>query len=133
PALPARQVNWMHLPPAVRQPCAPQQSTPQPPQAPITSHPFARLLPSQSLKPLSQVPLHEPAAQVGLAMWLFEQAMPQPPQLAALVWVFTSQPLVFLLLSQSAKLARQAPLHTPAPHAGVMLAFEHTEAQPPQL
>ncbi len=68
----------------------------------LTSQPSVSLLLLQSPNPVLQVPLHAPAAHVGVAKLLFEQACPQAPQLLALLVKFTSQPSDFLLLLQSA-------------------------------
>jgi hypothetical protein len=81
-----------------------------------------------------QVPLHVPPAQVGVAMLLLEQAMPQPPQFAGPVLVEISQPFVSLLLSQSPNPGLQVPLHVPPAQVGVaMLLLEQAMPQPPQL
>ena len=51
--------------------------------------------------------------------------MPQPPHEVIPLRRFASQPLAFLLPSQSAKPASQAPLHAPAAHVGeAMWLFE---------
>lgn len=68
----------------------------------LISQPSISLLLSQSAKPVAQAPLHEPAPQVTAAMLFPEHMMPQPPQFAGSTPVWTSQPSVFLSLSQSA-------------------------------
>src|SRR5438477_394590 len=67
-------------------------------------------------------------------MWLSEQAVPQAPQLAALVSRLVSQPLACLLLSQSPKPPLQAPVQKPPVQVGTaMLLAEQAMAQSPQL
>jgi hypothetical protein len=67
-------------------------------------------------------------------MLLLEQVLPQPPQFAGSPLEELSQPLVSLLLSQSAKPALQVPLHAPPAQVGVaMLLPEHAMPQPPQF
>ena len=116
-----------------------EQRMPQPPQfavsvLEVTSQPSVFLLPLQSRKPGLQAPLQVPAPQVGELMWAFEQVTPQPPQFAGLLCVFTSQPFVVLLLSQSAKPVLQAPPQAPAVQvAVVMLALEQRRPQVPQF
>src|SRR5579883_908325 len=98
------------------------------------SQPLVSLLLSQSAKPVLQTPLHAPIAQVGLAMLLFEHTRPQLPQLVGSPATLVSQPLLCLLLSQSAKPALQAPLHAPIAQVGAaMFSFEQTVPQVPQL
>jgi hypothetical protein len=65
----------------------------------LVSQPSTRLLVPgkvaalQSRKPLAHMPpSQEPAAHDG-AMWLFEQGIAQPPQLATLVFGSTQVPL----------------------------------------
>ena len=60
------------------------------------SQPFLGL-PSQSVKPALQVPLHAPAVQVRVAMLLLEHTFEQAPQLFASVCGLVSQPSVCLL------------------------------------
>src|SRR5579883_1008055 len=100
----------------------------------LVSHPSICLLLLQSPQPELQTPPHTPPAHVGTPMLLFEQTMPQPPQLLVVV-IAVSQPSVCLLLLQSPNPELQVPLHTPPePHVTVaMLLLEHTSPQPPQL
>src|SRR5579883_1685929 len=114
-----------------------EQARPQPPQLLVVvsavSQPSVCLLLLQSPKPALQAPLHTSFVQSGVAMLLFEQTSPHPPQLATVV-IAVSHPSVCLLPLQSAKPALQAPVQTPLVHTGVaMLLFEHTTPQPPQL
>jgi hypothetical protein len=44
------------------------------------SQPFICLLPSQSAKPDTQLPVQFPFTQSTLAMWAVEQVIPQPLQ-----------------------------------------------------
>src|SRR5207302_1358962 len=96
-----------------------EQTTLQPPQlltsveATAVSQPSDCLLPLQSANPAAQVPLQVLLAHVTVAMWLDEQATPQPPQLVVLDAVLVSHPSVCLLLLQSAKPAAQVPLQVP--------------------
>ena len=62
-----------------------------------SSQPFVRRLPSQSAKPVAQVPVQAPPVQVG-ETWFVEHAMPQPPHAVAVVLVFVSQPSVTMPL-----------------------------------
>ncbi len=84
----------------------PEQTLPQDPQLALlalvlTSQPSVNLLLLQSAKPALQVPLQTPAPH-DLVRLAPEQTWPQPPQLlTSLPLVWTSQPLVCLLLSQS--------------------------------
>src|SRR5579883_1169597 len=116
-----------------------EQTLPQPPQLLLsvlvfTSQPLVCLLLSQSAKPGLQAPLHPPEEQVGVMMLLFEQSVPQAPQLFGSVVRLTSQPSVSLLPLQSAKPALQAPLQVPPPQLGVaMLFFEQARPQAPQF
>src|SRR5437899_2362317 len=67
-------------------------------------------------------------------MLLFEQMVPQPPQLRAPPAMSVSQPFACLLPSQSAKPGSQAPLQLPAPHVGLaMFCDEQMVPQAPQL
>ena len=104
----------------------PEQTDPQLPQllalfVVLISQPSVFLLPLQSAKPALQVPVQTPAVQVGEAMPLLEQTVPQPPQLLALVAVLISQPLA-RLLSQSAKLAAHEHVKLPTVFVQVELA-----------
>src|SRR5438552_15915497 len=79
------------------------QVVPQAPQLVLlviasVSHPSVSLLPSQSMKPASQAPLHTPEMQLGCEMWLKEQTTPQPPQLVGAVITLVSQPSTQVLL-----------------------------------
>lgn len=65
---------------------------------------------------------------------MFEQALPRPPQLEALLASVTSHPSVCLLLLQSAVPALHEPLQTPAEQVGVaMPVLEHTVPHALQL
>src|SRR5207248_1880124 len=117
----------------------PGQAAPQPPQFAtlfwvLISQPLARRSLSQVAKPAAQVPVQPPSVQV-LVDWLVpEQAVPQPPQLATLVWVLISQPLARRSLSQSAKPAAQVPVQLPAVQVLVAwLVPGQAAPQPPQL
>lgn len=73
-----------------------------------------------------------PSSQTGVA-WAGAHALPQAPQLARVMLVFTSQPLSSRP-SQSAEPASQRPMrHTPAAHCAVALARSHTRPHAPQL
>ena len=62
-------------------------------------------------------------------MFAMEQAVPQPPQFTASVWVETSQPSRTLLLLQSAKPLLHAPSQIPLSHAAEMLLPEQSVAE----
>ena len=99
----------------------------------LISQPFVSLLPSQSAKFVAHVPLQRPPPQVRLAMFAFEHAWPQEPQLSALVAVLISHPLARLSPSQSAYPLLQAPdSQLPPEQAAVMFAVEQAIPQPPQ-
>jgi hypothetical protein len=128
------------LPPHVREAMLfAEQTVPQPPQLfgsvdVVISQPSLCLLVSQSAVPAMQFPLHTPPPHVRVAMLLFEQTVPHPPQLFGSVPVAISHPFVFLLASQSVKPAVQVPLQTPPPHVRVaMLLFEQEDPHVPQL
>jgi hypothetical protein len=98
-------VQALEAHPAV--PLATVQVVLQPPQCAgslvvLISQPLVCLLLSQLSKPVSQVPTHTLPAHTGVVMWLLEQTVPQAPQWFASVASVTSQPVVCLLLSQSA-------------------------------
>src|SRR5437879_5793333 len=83
----------------------------------FTSQPLPAL-PSQLAKPGLQVIWQAEFTHAGVPL-LLEQARPQPPQLAALVAVLTSQPFCGLP-SQSANPAlHEEMVHRPAVHCGV--------------
>ena len=66
-------------------------------------------------------------------MWLAEQATLQAPQLATLVFVFTSHPFDRLSPSQSPQPVAHVPVsQLPPEQARVMFAVEHARLQPPQ-
>jgi hypothetical protein len=74
------------------------QTEPQAPQlaeslAVLVSHPLEGL-PSQSLKPASQVYAQLPALQAAVEWALASHARPQPPQWKTSVKVLVSQPLL---------------------------------------
>jgi hypothetical protein len=99
----------------------------------LVSHPFVRLLPSQSLKAGAQVPVQLPPVHDGV-MLFDEQAAPQAPQCATVLVILTSQPSNCLLLLQSPKPEAHAPLHTPPEHERTgTFVDEQTVAHPPQL
>jgi hypothetical protein len=114
-----------------------EQTLLQPPQSDalalmLVSQPSVSLFALQSAKPALHAPSQTPPAHAGV-MLLLEQALPQPPQCEGLVSTSVSQPLLSLLLSQSAKPALQVPSHVPPPHAGVaMLLLEHAFAHASQ-
>jgi len=66
----------------------------------LISHPSMSLSPLQSAYPLAHAPLQTPIVQAGVT-WLLLHTFPQPPQLATLDAVSTSQPFVSLSPSQS--------------------------------
>jgi hypothetical protein len=89
--------------------------------------------PSQLPKPVLQVMPQAPAVQVAAALARVGQAVPQAPQLVALVRVSTSQPLL-LLLSQLAKPSLQRRPQVPIAQAAAALAPPaQTVPQAPQL
>jgi len=117
--------------------CPARQARPQPPQwaaleRTSTSQPSAASW-SQSAKPAPQAKAQAPAAQAGVALGRGGHAVPQAPQLVALVAVSTSQPLA-APWSQSARPGRHAPRpHAPARHAAVAPAGAgHAVPQAPQ-
>jgi hypothetical protein len=117
-------------------PLALEQSCPQPPQLPmlvlvLTSQPLLRASLSQFAKPVVHVMPQTPAVHDALPLAV-EQAWPQPPQFAALVLVFASQPLLRALPSQLAKPAAHTMLQAPAEQDAVPLALEQAWPQPPQ-
>jgi hypothetical protein len=75
-----------------------EQAMPQPPHAVAValvsvSQPSERRLALQSARPVAQVPLHVPAAQVRVAMPVAEHAIPQPLQLSGSMAVSRQVPL----------------------------------------
>lgn len=139
-ALPAAHVPLQTLAAQVRV-CIPafEQAIPHPPQLSAlevvsSSHPFVRLLLSQSPAPVAHVPLHWLFAQVRVCMPPAEQAIPHPPQLSAFVVVSISHPSVNLSLLQSAVPELQAPVQAPPAQAGAeMLLLEQAAPQRPQF
>ncbi len=98
----------------------------------LTSQPLLAL-PSQSAKPALQLATpHTPAAQLPVALAGLH-AMPQPPQWARALRVFTSQPSASMAL-QSAKPSEHAPrVQTPAVQTAAPLAGAgHAPPQRPQ-
>src|SRR5437867_10528788 len=94
------QVPLTHLAPAA-------QARPHTPQLAVlvlrfTLQPFCRSVLSQLAKPALQALLHTPFAHEGVALAPLK-AMPQPPQLAALVWTFTLHPFAWSVFEQLAK------------------------------
>ena len=89
---------------------------------------------SQSEQPAAQEPIAQTPALQAAAPLAAAQAVPQPPQLARLVLMLTSQPLA-AFLSQSAKPALHDPIpHTPAAQLAVALANgPHACPHAPQL
>jgi hypothetical protein len=124
-----------HIPAEHTRPAA--QAVPQPPQLALslrvsTSQPLAAL-PSQSRKPVAQAAIAQaPAAQVEVALGS-AQTRPHAPQLTALVWVSTSQPLA-AVPSQSAKpVAQRTTVQAlPAQPLVATLASAHTVPHAPQ-
>lgn len=97
----------------------------------LTSQPLATL-PSQLANPALQAMPQLPPAHDGVPLLLLH-TLPQPPQLPALVFTLTSQPLAGLP-SQSAKPALQLAMsQTPATQLEVPLAATHSFPQVPQL
>ncbi len=74
-----------------------------------------------------------PPVQMAVLFAGVGQTLPQAPQLLTSLLTLVSQPLVCLLLSQSAKPALQTPLQTPLAQLGVILLDEQTMPHPPQL
>ena len=113
------------------------QAVPQAPQFAVlfvmfVSQPSSCLLPLQSAKLAEHVPVHTPAVQVFVDMFVPGQTMLQPPQLVVLVPVFASQPLMGLP-SQSEKPPAHTGTHRPATQLVVPCAFAQTMPQPPQF
>ena len=124
-----------HVPP--EQTCVAEHAFPQRPQlalddASSTSHPLAGLL-SQSAKPALQVPTAQrPPTHAGIPLAI-AHAVAHPPQCAASVCVFDSQPLA-ALMSQSAKPALHAPnTHAPPTQDALALLTAHTLPHAPQF
>jgi hypothetical protein len=98
----------------------------------LTSHPFDATV-SQLAKFVLQVATaHTDPEQVDVALARLH-ALPQPPQLAALVVVFTSQPSLGVWLQSANPVAHPAMTQLEALHAGVALASEHALPQVPQF
>lgn len=96
----------------------------------LVSQPFDAT-PSQFPKPATQLGTQAPDVQVVVPL-AFAQAFPQAPQLAELVCVFVSQPLV-AWASQFANPAAQAPsVQFPPAQVSAALGRSHTTLQPPQ-
>lgn len=100
-----------------------EQALPQPPQwatvfVVLTSHPLVSLFVSQSAKPALHVPLQTPPAHVGVGMLFALHELVHPPHEVGLEAVFTSQPLVSLLLSQSVQPDWHDPLQEPMAQDG---------------
>src|SRR5205814_1839992 len=121
---------------------AAEHAWPQAPQfatsAPVAvSQPSVSLSPLQSLKPAAQAPLHwPPPPHVTVAMWFDEHAIPQPPQFAASVEVWTSQPFP-TAASQWAPAGPTAPSHPsvrrPPPQSAKPGAHGLVHAPPTQV
>ena len=84
----------------------------------FVSHPFVRLLPSQSLKPPAHTPVQFPPLQAGV-MLFSEHGAPHAPQFEVLDVTSVSQPFVSLFKSQSPHPEAHAPVQTLAAHAVV--------------
>ena len=113
----------------VAEPLAAEQTMPQPPQllmsvCVLISQPSVFLLALQSAKPTVQAPLQIPPVQLWLAMWLVEQAEPQPPQLFGSAPVEISQPSVSLSALQSEKPVLHAPSQIPPAQSRVEMLFD---------
>jgi hypothetical protein len=116
-----------------------EQTLPHPPQwlaslVTVVSQPSVCLLLLQSAEPPLHVPLHAPDPHVRVAMWLFEQTIPQALQLSGSVRPSFSHPFVSLSVSQSRKPAVHVPLHVPSEQVLVAMLFdEQTVPQELQL
>jgi hypothetical protein len=111
------------------------QLAPQAPQLPVllvrfTSQPVEAKV-SQLPKPGVQAMPHEPDVQDGVP-FVPLQAVGHPPQCAASVFRFASQPLL-PIASQFPKPALHAGTHTLAVHAFVPFTVAHTVPQAPQF
>jgi hypothetical protein len=98
----------------------------------LVSQPSIGLL-LQSRNPVLQVPITQrPAAQLAaaLANW---QMLPQLPQLAVVMEVFTSQPLSSLLSQLAKPVLQAASEHVPVRHAATPLVRRQTMPQELQL
>ena len=108
-------------------------------QTPPLQQPVGQLVESHMHIPLTQcVPMGQsplpPQVQPPLThVSPLAQTCPHAPQLLGSLLMLVSQPLVRLLLSQSAKPGLQVPLQTPLAQLGVMLLDEQTLPHPPQL
>ena len=137
-AQPARQPAIAQVPVAqVPMALAGLHFAPQPPQLVLVfvgvSQPVAGV-PEQLTKPILHIGTQTPAVQAVEVAFTMEHALPQAPQLAASLPVFTSHPSLRMLRLQSAKPLAQAPVQEPLVQAtaGTLLA-EHAEPQKPQL
>jgi hypothetical protein len=112
-------------------------ATPQPPQfassvSVLTSQPSAGLALQSSNPALQSAIAQAPAAQLGVPL-ATAHAVPQPPQFATSVFVFTSQPSTGLPLQSSKPASQLAISHAAATQLGVPLATAHAVPQPPQF
>src|SRR5437867_1634570 len=97
------------------------------------SHPSLRRSPLQSAKPMAQVALQIPPAQLAATTFWFEQAALQPPQLAASIAIAASQPLA-ASPSQSANApSGQVTRHFPLSQLGLAWLREQAVPHAPQL
>ena len=98
----------------------------------LTSQPLVRM-PSQLRKPVLQLMLQEPPAQVGVEFGRVGHTRPHPPQLDTLVTKFVSQPLA-VLPSQLPKPALH-PTIPQVPFEQLSMAFGRLQTRPhaPQL
>ena len=94
------------------------------------SHPLF-LLPSQSLNTPVHTGVHPPPTQL-VVPFVFEHAIPHPPQLPPDVCTFVSHPFAGFP-SQSANPAKHVGTHVPAWHAVVPFPFAHVFPHEPQL
>jgi hypothetical protein len=99
----------------------------------LISQPFACLLPSQSWKPVAQVPLQTPEPHVGVGMLLGEQVKPHEPQLPGLVALSTSQPSIDCALQFKYGGVHEPMVHWLLTQAGVPFCVVHALLQAPQL
>jgi hypothetical protein len=98
----------------------------------LISQPSICLLLLQSAKPVVHAPPWQLPARHERVMFCVEHVVPHAPQLSTSVLVLISQPLVCLLLSQSAKPVLQTPAEQlELLHARVMFCVEQTMPQPP--
>jgi hypothetical protein len=99
----------------------------------LTSHPLFCLLPSQSWKPVAQVPLQTLELHVGVGMLLGEHVVPHPPQLLGLLVGLTSQPSFDCPLQFMYGGVHEPMVHWLLTQAGVPFCVVHALLQAPQL